>query len=259
MTDAAIDTEHDDHDPELGQTPEQLADMNTSDEGAAPEASSAPRKRLPPPDVFTWAPSESAARDMVDAEFGSQILKRNWKKLFIRAQISCAMLQLVVPESGTLEQARGIEKLIETKFSELEKKLEDELARLHTAAANEGIVIPDMSFTDPVKVTVPIYTPAARRYFSLLCKVDRLYWVIDYLWIHGLLGPDHKWNLVNLYRKQLWTLTKETTDYWRRAKEAFRKEQAAKAKRFADKAAAKASQEAAEDSDAEGTATAAAA
>jgi len=194
------------------------------------------RKRQRRIDALTWVPSESTARIMQSIEIGSQPVRKSWNEVFARAQSTLHMLQQIVPSSGQMEQSRGIEQVLNDRLTALETDLRAEMERLRHLAKHEGIeTIPPKDFTQSQSFDVAIYTQGAARYLRVIVNVDELFWMIDYLWIQGVLKNDHRWQLTNQWKKKLWENVMAITQLWKRARSALRETQLAKNAKLAAK------------------------
>lgn len=201
-----------------------------------PEALSGPaapterdrRKQQQRVDAREWFPRESVAVLHRQVHLGSPTLVKAWNALFVRTQIAMHMLQEVLPSTGEMEQARGVEKLLDERLTTLESELQAERTRLMALAASDGISpeeIPAKSYPGSQDINVPIFTPGARRYLNLLNSVDELFWLTDYLWLSGMIRLDHKWQIVNRWKRLLWDFVKFTTQTWIRARGSLRRKQ----------------------------------
>lgn len=184
------------------------------------------RKQQKRIDAREWHPRENVAVIYRDLTLGSPTLSKGWNPLFVRAQIAMHMLQEVLPSTGELEQARVVEKLVDERLTTLEAEYQDELSRLMAIAKGDGHdTIPAKSYPNMVPMGVPVFTPGAGRYLSLLSKVDNLFWLADYLWINGMIKTDHKWQIVNRWKRLLWDFVKFSTQTWIRARASLRNTQ----------------------------------
>lgn len=187
-------------------------------------------------DALTWAPTESTARILQTINIGSQPVRKSWNEVFARAQSTLHMLQQIVPSSGLMEQSRGIEKVLNDRLTALETDLRAEMERLHHLAKHEGIEsIPPKDFSQGQSFDVYIYTQGAGRYLRVIVNVDDLFWMIDYLWLQGVLNNDHRFQLTNQWKKKLWENVMEITHLWKRARSALRASQLAKNAKLAAK------------------------
>lgn len=173
-------------------------------------------------DARTWVPRETSAVVFREVEIGSQTLQRQWNLIFVTAQTAMYMLQHVVPSTGSMEQSHGIEQVLNDRMVELETALREEMQRLTHLAAGDGIdQIPAKDYTQAEKIRVPIYTPGAGSYLSLILKLDELFWMVDYLWIQGVIKPEHRWQVINSWKKKIWESVRETVNLWKRARKAL--------------------------------------
>lgn len=187
------------------------------------------RKQQKRIDAREWAPRESVAVIYRDLTLGSPTLSKAWNALFVRAQIAMHMLQEVLPSTGELEQARVVEKLVDERLTTLEAEYQNEYSRLIAIAKADGYeTIPEKCYPGMQPMSVPVFTPGSGRYLALLTKVDNLFWLTDYLWINGLLKTDHKWQIVNRWKRLLWDFVKFSTQTWIRARSSLRNTQEAR-------------------------------
>lgn len=186
----------------------------------------AQRKEQKRIDARSWFPRENVAVIMTDLLVGSPSITKLWNATFARTQIAMHMLQEVVPSTGEMESARGVEKLIDERLTSMESELENEYARLMTLAAGEGIAsIPPKNYPNMGAVTLPVFTPGAGRFLRLLAKIDNLFWLTDYLWLQGIIKLDHKWQIVNRWKRLIWDFVKFTTQTWIRNRASLRRKQ----------------------------------
>ncbi|OGU21651.1 MAG: hypothetical protein A2580_18250 [Hydrogenophilales bacterium RIFOXYD1_FULL_62_11] len=184
------------------------------------------RKRQRRLDAREWAPRENVAVIHKDITLGSKMLTKNWNVLFVRAQTTMHMLQEIVPSEGQMEQSRGIEQVLEERLSALTVEITNERARLITLAKAEGIdEIPEKDYTQGEDIHVPIYTPGANKYLGILLQVDELFWLVDYLWLQGTIKTEHKYQVINRFRRLLWDMVKFTTTTWIRARQSLQSTQ----------------------------------
>jgi len=199
---------------------------------AARSAEQAARKQQRRVDSRNWYPRENVAVLMTPFQVGSPYISKLWNATFARTQIAMHMLLEVVPSQGEMEQARGVEKTLDERMTTIESEIDNEIKRLKAIATAEGIVdIPSMSYPNIQAVELPVFTPGAGRFLRLLGKVDHLFWMTDYLWIQGVLKIDHKWQIINTYKRQIWEFVKFTTMTWVRARSSLRRKQEQQAAR----------------------------
>src|SRR5690606_29030158 len=174
-------------------------------------------------DARTWVPRDASAAVVYrDVEIGSQSLQRLWNPVFVASQTAMYMLQHVVPSTGSMEQSRGIEQILAERRAELDEALRTEMERLSHLAAGDGIdQIPAKEFTQAEQIRVPIFTPGAGAYLSLILKLDELFWMVDYLWIQGVIKPEHRWQIINSWKRKIGDSSRSTISLWQRAKKAL--------------------------------------
>jgi len=182
------------------------------------------QKRL---DALTWVPpNESVPVRYQDVELGHKTVQRNFNVWFVQIQIVMHKLQNFLPEQKSVgeEKASEVLGLIDARIQAIEKAVDDEIGRLRIVAKENDIDLGEKAFSSAIKLTVPRFTPFASRMLRVIRRVDELYWMAESLWIEGAIKEKHKWNIVNQYRKLLWTFVRETTAIWVRARNSLRAE-----------------------------------
>ena len=196
------------------------------------------RKRERRLDARSWAPRESVPVVHHDIVVGTDTIRRTWNLLFVRAQTTLYMLQTIVPSQGALEEGRELDAILLERLQNLESELQNERERLVTVAKADGIDnFPEKSYTNAEKIRVPIYTPAAARYLRLILSIDDMFWMLDYLWLNGLIKNTHKWQVINRWKRLLWDFVRFTTTTWIRARASLRSKQSARRDRNTRKGA----------------------
>ena len=221
MTDLSIQND-------LDPSPEELAHPIPAEAMAAAPAPTdrERRKAQQRVDARSWYPRENVAVLHRTITVGSPTLRKGWDPAFVRTQIAMHMLQEVLPSTSEMEQARAIEKLIDERLTSLENEMHAEYSRLLAVANSDGVdTIPAKNYPGAETIQVPVFTPGAGRYLNLLVKVDDLLWLADYLWLSGMIKLDHKWQLVNRWKRLFWDFVKFTTQTWIRARSSLRKKQ----------------------------------
>lgn len=188
------------------------------------------RKRV---DALAWVPTESAAVLHENVTLGSKTVQRAFNLWYSRAQINLYMLQGIIPEAGTAEQARGVNDVVDARLDELEKELAQETERLRHLAKVDGIDhLPPKNFSQQMDLRVPKFTPASARFLRIVRGVDDLYWLLEVLWISGVIKSDTKWNIINRWKRLMMGMVKFTQQTWLRARTALRQSMAARRKAF---------------------------
>lgn len=195
------------------------------------------QKRL---DALTWVPpNDSVPVRLQDVELGHKTVQRNFNVWFVQIQIVMHKLQNFLPEQKSVGEDKASEVLdvIDARISAIEKAVDDEIGRLRIVAKENDIDLGEKSFSNAIKLTVPRFTPFASRMLRVIRRVDELYWMAESLWIEGAIKEKHKWNIVNQYRKLMWTFVRETTAIWVRARNSLRAERTSRREAEVAKAA----------------------
>ena len=209
-----------------GQSPEDLDPGFIVDEDSGiPER--AQRARPKNVDALTWRPRENAAFLSRPCTFSHPILVRSWNPLLARTQITMFMLQEVTVSAASIEEARQVEQIINDKLGKLESSLEAEMTRLKTLYANEGYdTFPPKNYTGSASFDIPVFTPGAGRFLSILAKVDDLFWMVEVLRLQGTIKLEHKHGLLNQWKSLLWGHSRECNSMWVQTKKIIAAKQA---------------------------------
>lgn len=187
-----------------------------------------PPARRPAPDPLTWAPPVSAPNFPMTVTLGSFHSQRAFREGFARGQIAFNQLMSYLPFVVTSEDFTSIKTIVEEKISALESEMGDEIKRLDAILAAEDINIDQVpkSFTAPVTMTVPLYTPEARRLLALTVAFDDLCWRLEVLRFNEMIRPDARTALHNRWKKIIMGLPREMGELWNRARNSLQRQRA---------------------------------
>lgn len=226
-------TNHDDLAP--GQSPDDLeAGFIVDQDSGVPER--AQRQRPQKVDALTWRPRENAAFLTRPVTFTHPILIRSWNPLLARAQITMFMLQEVTATAASIEEARQVEIVINDMLGKLESALEAEISRLKHLYANDGYdEYPPKNYTGSASFDIPVFSPGAGRFLSILAKVDDLFWMVEVLRLQGIIKLEHKHQLLNQWKSLLWGHSRTCNSMWVATKKIIVAKQARERERDAQK------------------------
>lgn len=192
------------------------------------ESRTAPPARRPAPDPLTWAPPVSAPNFPMTVTLGSFHSQRAFREGFARGQIAFNQLMSYLPFVVTSEEFTSIKKIVEDKIASLETEMADEIKRLDAVLAGEDIDIEKTpkNFTAPVTMTVPLYTPEARRLLLLTVGFDDLCWRLEVLRFNEMIRPDARTALHNRWKKIIMGLPREMGELWNRARNSLQRQRA---------------------------------
>lgn len=217
----------------LDNTPADAAEVGSVQAEARTTTTDRPRQTRPArttprprPSIDTWAPDESVSKITQELELGSQLLKRNWRSMSMRVQITTYMLQRILPAAGLVGPAQEVEALVEARLDKLETELEAAMEELRVIAKKDDRgPMPTKDFTGALKVDVPIYTPIMARFLRLVRNLDTYIYQIDFLWMNGAIKTAHQWELLNEWRKKIWAEVTFLQAAWSQARKALREHQ----------------------------------
>ncbi len=180
--------------------------------------------------IQEWKPDDATTMIQQELEICSPLLRRNLNRLGVRAQLSLYLLQRVLPSSGLVEVTSRFDAAFSEKMDKFETALQEAHEELRVLARKDGIdKLPEKSSTDPLKVSVPIYSQGMGRFVRVIRNLDAYYCALDYLWMNGISSTQYQWDRINHFRRLLWDEVTFLNKSWVEARAILRERQAGRA------------------------------
>lgn len=160
---------------------------------------------------------------------GSQPAQAIFKRTFEDTSVALYSIGVVLRSIASAQEVEEVQQVVDGHLQKMAEEIAAEHARLDKLMEENGIQ-ERVQFTDPQNLTVPISSPRAARYLTLIKEIDKVVAKLTALWLCGVLA-DNQYNKGNYqWISRMRTLSVQIRSIDRRARNAARRRRAEEAK-----------------------------